>query len=93
MLAYLDSFTGLIKCRVLQLETVQEPGAMFPVTYARCKVTSRTSRAYKPGQIVDVTTRMVVPRDSVTRRRYTSTIAPYNWRAIAPKLFKESGNV
>lgn len=87
MLAYIDSFSGLVKCRVLKLETVKDPGAMFPVTYAKVKVTSRTSRAYAPGQVIDVTTRIVVPRDSVIRRRYSTTVTPYDWRAIAPHLF------
>ena len=91
MQAYLDSFTGLVKCRVLKFETEHAPGAMYPVTYARVKITSRTSRAYAPGQIVDVTARMVIPRDSVIRRRFSQSVMPYNWRAIAPGLFQDGG--
>jgi hypothetical protein len=86
-LAYIDSFAGLIPCRVLSIETEKE-SAPLSINYIRVKVTARASRAYEAGQILELTGRAVVPRHAVRRSRGRLIIMPYAWKDCAPELFK-----
>lgn len=89
-LAYIDSFSGLVPCRALAMYEHKEPGTMYAVTYCKVKITADRG-AYRRGQYLDVTARIVVPRESVYRRNGQYFVAPYRWRDIAPNLFpKES---
>jgi hypothetical protein len=83
MKAYIDSFAGLVPCKVTKIE--RDNG----LNYITVTVTGRACKAYKPGQVLTMTGRAIVPRDKVTglRAMCGPRIAPYDWQAIAPELF------
>lgn len=89
MLAYIDSFAGLVPCRVLSIETDKDSSPLT-INYVRVVVTARKCRAYKFGQVLEMTGRAIVPRHAVKRGKYGSYIMPYAWRDCAPQFFKES---
>lgn len=76
MLAYLDSFAGLVPCKVLDISERDSYG----VVYVRFQVTA-TRGAWKRGAVDTMTGRAVVPRDKVTRKRSLggARILPYSW--------------
>jgi hypothetical protein len=84
MKAYIDSFAGLVPCKVTRIE--HDAG----LNYVTVTVTGRKNRAYKAGQVLTMTGRAIVPREKVTglRRMSGPRIAPYDWQAIAPELIK-----
>ena len=82
-LAYIDSFAGLIPCRVLAIECDAGSGPLT-INYIRVKVTARNNRAYAQGQILELTGRAVVPRHAVRGNR----ILPYAWKDCAPGFFQ-----
>ena len=84
-LAYIDSFAGLVPCKVIAIETDKDSSPLT-INYIRVKVTARNNRAYRFGQIVELTGRAIVPRDRVKGNR----ILPYSWKEYAPQFFKES---
>lgn len=81
-LAYLDSFAGLVPCRVLSIDC--DPA--MRINYIRIRITGRKIRAYKPGQILELTGRAVVPRHAVRGNR----ILPYSWAESAPDLIRKA---
>ena len=81
-LAFLDSFAGLVPCRVLSIEC----DAASRINCIRIRITGRKIRAYKPGQILELTGRAVVPRHAVRGNR----ILPYSWTESAPELIKRA---
>lgn len=90
MLAYIDSFAGLIPCKVLDIVTDKDSSPLT-INYVKVKVTSRTSRAYKLGKIVEMTGRAIVPRHAIKRKGHSTYIMPYSWKECAPQFFnKES---
>ena len=87
MLAYIDSFAGLVPCKALRAETDSHG-----VTYVDVIVTARNSATYARGDMLTFTARSIVPRECVTRRRAMSgaRVMPYDWRAIAPYLWSDA---
>ena len=83
MKAYIDSFSGLVPCKVTRIE--RDAG----LNYVTVKVTGRANRAYTYGQELTLTGRAIVPREKVTGlySMRGPRIAPYDWRDIAPHLF------
>ena len=83
MLAYIDSFAGLVPCKVTRIE--HDAG----LNYVTVKVTARSNRAYRAGQELTMSGRAIVPREKVSGLRAVSgpRIAPYDWQQIAPHLF------
>lgn len=74
MLAYLDSFAGMVPCRVLELSR----------DTARVQFTA-TRGAYVKGSILDVRTARVVPRAALFRSRQRPGqygIYAYRWAHI-----------
>lgn len=87
MLAYIDSFAGLVPCKVLAIETDKDSSPLT-INYIRVKVTARNNRAYTHGQIVETTGRAIIPRHAIKRGKYTTQIMPYAWKECAPQFFK-----
>lgn len=83
MLAYIDSFAGLVPCKVTRIE--HDAG----LNYVTVKVTGRKNRAYSAGQELTMTGRAIVPREKVMGLKSMggARIAPYDWQHIAPHLF------
>ena len=83
MKAYIDSFAGLVPCKVTRIE--HDAG----LNYVTVKVTGRANRAYKAGQELTMTGRSILPRDCVTglKSMRGPRIRPYDWRTYAPQLF------
>jgi hypothetical protein len=90
LLAYVDSFAGLVPCRVTLAKTGN--GALwFDVTY-----TGRGERwptPYRAGQTDKQPGFRVVPRSAVTgqRSRRGPRIAPGAWAAVWPELLTMRG--
>lgn len=81
MLAYFDSFAGLVPCRLV---AIGQGHARIVVTAPRGGRQTLLA-AYKRGQVVDTTWRKVVPRNAVYRSRQACgqyRIRPYSWGAI-----------
>jgi hypothetical protein len=92
MLAYWDSYAGLIPCRV---EGEAPPGVSWPESAPGYSVVIRvTARrgSYERGDCFTVHPRHVWPRDCVGSRRGTygqrKNVARYHWR----ERIKESGS-
>lgn len=70
-LAYLDTFAGMVPCKVLE---VREGGQLVTV-----EVTAQRG-AYKVGDRITQRWEWVIPRTSVHRRRFTTRIINnYRW--------------
>lgn len=80
MLAYFDSFAGLVPCRIL---SVTPHDVRLVVTASR--------GAYERGTVVETTWRHAVPRGSVWRRKYKTTILPYDLATLWHGFVLESG--
>jgi hypothetical protein len=72
-LAYLDSFSGLVPCRVVAVGDWSDPGSE-----ARIQFTA-TRGPWKRGEFETFPLRRVVPRSAVRRRKYSTSIMPYSW--------------
>lgn len=72
-LAYLDSFSGLIPCKVLRL------------VHSRClEIQITTTRgAYKRGDVLEQSPHSVVPRSAVRLQAHTYRIRPHKWQGTA----------
>ncbi len=71
-LAYYDSMrSGLVPCKVTKI--TQDEHGRVTVT---AKVTA-TRYAYDRGETIDGSATWIVPRSAVLRRKYGSTILPY----------------
>jgi hypothetical protein len=83
-LAYLDSFGGLVPCRIVEtrFDGIGIPWR-FRVTY------TATRGAYKRGESEDWPAHRIVPRAAIARRAGALIIRPYIWREIAPELFND----
>lgn len=68
--AFLDTFSGLVPCRVLTIQGDPRPEAKVLVT--------RTIKAYRKGEQVTMDTAHVIPSGALGRRGYATTILPYN---------------
>jgi|LakMenE18May11ns_1017448.scaffolds.fasta_scaffold9734746_2 hypothetical protein len=84
-LAYFDSFSGLVPCKVISIsdELSQCPGLNGRTT--KCLISVRltaTVGAYKKGEIIDSNPLRVIPRSNVRRSKYgTKIIGDYFWQA------------
>lgn len=74
---YIDGFAGLIAGFVVEMVS-QGEGQTGRYSGASVKVTSRTGRGYVRGEIVVRPVSMVVPRECVRRRKYSTKILPYS---------------
>jgi len=83
MLAYIDSYAGLVACKVLEIE--ETPNR---VRWCKIRVTSRNHAdfGYPCGKIMDFTSRAIVPRDKVIRKKSMAgpTILPYDLANYMP---------
>lgn len=70
-LAFLDSFAGLVPCRVLAIGDASEA-----LRSVRVKVTA-TRGAYRRGEEVESNVLNVCPREAVRRRKHGAVILPY----------------
>jgi hypothetical protein len=79
MLAYFDSFAGLVPCRLLAVGDFSDSGSL-----ARIRITAARG-PYRRGDLETVSLRRVVPRAAVYRRAGATYIRPHTWpRALAP---------
>jgi len=79
-LAYLDSFAGLVPCRIV--ETVLDESAQW-----RFRVRYTATRApYERDNVEDWPARRIVPRGVISRRGQSLIVRPYSWREIAPHI-------
>ena len=72
-LAYYDTFSGLVPCRIVAVGDWSDQ-----TSEARIQITA-TRAAYKRGEFLTTSLRHVVPRDSIRQRRGYQTISPYHW--------------
>ena len=81
LLAFWDSFSGLIPCRVVRYDTA--PDSEFPDCVVAILTADRAP--YRKGERIAQDCRNIWPRDCVRAKRGTSgqtkIVAPYNWRA------------
>jgi hypothetical protein len=75
-LAYLDSFAGLVPCRILAVGDWGDGSSQ-----ARIQFTA-TRGPYQKGVISTHVLRRVVPRSAIYRRKHVTLIWPYSWSAI-----------
>lgn len=77
-LAFIDSFAGLIPCKVLAVSERTENGEPFIV----CTVKVTADRpSYSRGELAEVGTRYVIPRTSVrVRSGQYRIVYNYAWR-------------
>lgn len=80
MLAYVDSYAGLIPCRIVRVDDWADGSCQARVTF------TATRGPYERGDTQTFNLRRVVPRTSIKRRKYSTLIMPYSWPEIAAKL-------
>lgn len=81
--AYLDTFSGLVPCKVLRVfSTSRLPLHPIPTTEAEVEVT-RTVKGYKLGEKITFSTRYTIPKGSIVTRGYHRRILPYNVEVTA----------
>ena len=76
MLAYLDSFAGLVPCRIVAVGVWRDGSSQARVQY------TATRGAYRRGDFGTHVLRHVVPRTAIRRRKYSTRIAAYSWPLI-----------
>lgn len=74
MLAYWDTFSGLIPCRI----TGATPGESGTGMRLAIEITAARG-PYRRGETLETSALFVVPRDRVRRRRWSTSILPYRW--------------
>lgn len=83
MLAFIDSYAGLVACKVLEIEETPNK-----VIWCKIQVTSRSHAefGYVNGSIMEFTSRAIVPRDKVINKKSMNNmmINPYNWADYMP---------
>lgn len=80
-LAYINSFAGLVACRVIALEFSENTFRGIPICESvTVKVTARKNRVYRCGDIEEMLPTQIVPRDKIRRRKYSTVILPYQWQ-------------
>lgn len=78
-LAYWDSLSGLVPCRILAVGDWTDGSSQ-----ARVKLTG-SKGPYKRGELHTLYLRRVVPRTAIRRTKYATYIRPYSWPAINAK--------
>lgn len=73
--AYLDTFNGLIPCKVIGW-------ADHNPRLLTVKVT-RTKGPYRAGEIIHESPLWTPPKDRIRRREYSTTIMPYRYERAA----------
>lgn len=76
MLAYYDTFSGLIPCRIAAVGDWSDPNSL-----ARIQLTARRG-AFTRGEWLTVPLRWIVPRPAVFRRGGCKMIRRYSWPAV-----------
>ena len=80
LLAYWDSFAGLIPCRVVRYDAAIDPG--FPACVVALITANRG--CYRRGERIAQDCRNIWPRDCVRTKRGTygriKIVAAYDWR-------------
>lgn len=87
--AYYDSFGGTVACVVTHIEGASGRASTDQIVTVR--ITATKHRAYKKGESVITSGLHVLPRECLRRRRYSSTIRPYDVACDiehAPSLFR-----
>lgn len=75
-LAYMDTFGGLLACQVM--DAWRSNGEVW----LSVKITTKRDTSYKRGDRYTASARRIVPRKNVRRRKYGTTILPYDWGKI-----------
>lgn len=70
-LAYYDTYSGMVPCKVLSIIATAEPGYTI-----RFRLTG-TRQAYKRGEVLEAHQRYVIPRDAYKARRLGGRITYY----------------
>lgn len=70
-LAYIDSFGGLVACKVTDIHRAQYG---YEVTAI---ITAKTAKGYVKGESVTLNQTAIVPRDAVHVRNHKYVIRPY----------------
>lgn len=71
--AYYDTFSGLIPCKVLEIQEVGYGFRCGPYNIIKFKLTADRG-AYKKGEILTSDASHVPPQKMIRRRKYSSTI-------------------
>lgn len=85
MLAYFDSFAGLVPCKVAAAGRWDDYSALVTV-----KLTA-TRGAYKRGEVLCVPLRHVVPRTAIRYRCGIARIARFSWPDIVAAHARATG--
>lgn len=80
MLAFVDSYAGLVPCRIIKVDDWSDGSCQARVTF------TATRGPYKRGETDTFNLRRVVPRTSIMRRKYSTRIRPYSWPEIMAQL-------
>ena len=86
-LAYWDSFSGLVPCRVIRIERSPDPDWRDPFghDYGVVAVLTASRGPYRCGERIAQSPMHVWPRDCVRNKRgtygRTKIVAPYDWAA------------
>jgi len=76
MLAYFDSFAGLVPCRVVAVGDWNDSSSLARVQY------TATRGAYKRGEFDTQTLRHIIPRSAVYTRGGQYRVRAYSWPDI-----------
>lgn len=78
MLAYFDSFAGLIPCRIITAWSKLGDGRLDWKNQVEIVITG-TRGVYEKGQRHTLSVSLIVPRTAVRRRKHSTTVMPYRW--------------
>lgn len=84
LLAYHDSFSGLIPCRILAAESDGSGAIRFRVRYTGRR--AGLPDAFKAGEESTWAARVIVPRDVIRRRGGCAYVGRYAWADRFPAL-------
>jgi hypothetical protein len=83
-LAYFDSFSGLIPCKVLEISDKLKSDSKFAGKTSDCIISVKLTanrRAYKRGEIIKSDALKIIPRQHISRRKYGARIiGGYSWK-------------
>jgi len=79
MLAYFDSFSGLVPCRILSVD--RTPDTMGSSAFVEVQFTAPRG-PFRRGEKYTTFLHRVVPRNAIRRTRYHTRIRAHDWNKI-----------
>jgi hypothetical protein len=84
-LAYFDSFSGLVPCKVIEISDKLKNDSKFAGKTSDCIISVKLTancRAYKRGETIQSDALKIIPRKHISRRKYGARIiGGYSWKS------------